>query len=141
MEAMPSQGLARGSQGHIAVLPDAERRRDDGDVHQGAMRKAVGALVAGWEDKGMARIAVGVLLLLCVACGQASQTKANTIVPGAGPRGVDMDTALAVAVNAPVDFRCSFQGGGKRAFVIYRVVSDQWKPMMSCNNGTGSDIL
>jgi hypothetical protein len=89
----------------------------------------------------MARIAVCVLFLLCVACGQASPTKAKTIVPGAGPRGVDMDTALAVAVNAPVDFRCSFQGGGKRAFVIYRLVSDQWKPMMSCNNGTGSDIL
>jgi len=78
----------------------------------------------------MTRIAISVLCLLCVACGQASQTKAKTIVPGAGPRGVDMNTDIAVVVNPPVDFKCSFQGGGKKAFVIYRLVSDQWKPMM-----------
>src|SRR5438093_9704492 len=89
----------------------------------------------------MTRIAISVLCLLCVACGQASQTKAKTIVPGAGPRGVDMNTDIAVVVNPPVDFKCSFQGGGKKAFVIYRLVSDQWKPMMSCNNGSASDVL
>ena len=89
----------------------------------------------------MTRIAISVLFLLCVACGQASQTKAKTIVPGAGPRGVDMNTDIAVVVNPPVDFKCSFQGGGKKAFVIYRLVSDQWKPMMSCNNGSASDVL
>jgi len=89
----------------------------------------------------MTRIAISVLFLLCVACGQASQTKAKTIVPGAGPRGVDMNTDIAVVVNPPVDFKCSFQGKGKKAFVIYRLVSDQWKPMMSCNNGSASDVL
>ena len=86
----------------------------------------------------MVKIAICALFLFCVAC---DQTKAKTIVPGAGPRGVDMNTALAVEVNAPVDFKCSFQGQGYRAFVIYQMVSNQWKPVRSCNNGTGSDIV
>jgi len=89
----------------------------------------------------MTRIAICALFLFCVACGQASHTNTKTIVPGAGPKGVDMNTDLAVVVNPPVDFKCSFQGGGKRAFVMYRLVSNQWKPMMSCNNATGSDIV
>ncbi len=87
------------------------------------------------------KIAICALFLLNVACDQTSQTKAQSIVLGAGPRGVDMNTALAVMVNPPVNFRCSFQGPGKRAFVIYHLVANQWTPMMSCNNGSGSDIV
>jgi len=89
----------------------------------------------------MSRIAICALFFFCAACGQASHTNTKTIVPGAGPKGVDMNTDLAVVVNPPLDFKCSFQGGGKRAFVMYRLVSNQWKPMMSCNNATGSDVL
>ena len=68
-------------------------------------------------------------------------TKAKTVVPGAGPRGVDMNTALAVVVKAPVDFKCGFKGRGNQAFVIYHLVSGQWKPMQSCNNGAGPERL
>ncbi len=89
----------------------------------------------------MTRIAVCALFLLCVASGQASQTNTKTIVPGAGPRGVDMNTALAVVVKAPVDFKCVFKGRGNQAFVVYHLVSDQWKPMQSCNNGAGPERL
>ena len=86
----------------------------------------------------MVKIAICALFLFCVAC---DQTKAKTIVPGAGPKGVDMNTALAVVVNAPLDFTCTFQGQGYRAFVIYHLVSNQWKPVRSCNNGAGNTIV
>nr|MBI3612921.1 hypothetical protein [Nitrospirota bacterium] len=88
----------------------------------------------------MSRITIAVLFLLCVACGQASQAQAGTIVSGAGPRGVDMNTALAVVVKAPVAFKCTFKGRGDQAFVAYHFVSNQWKPMRSCNNGAGPEI-
>ena len=85
----------------------------------------------------MAKIIMGILFLFCVACDQ----KTGTIVPKAGPRGVDMNTALAVVVKAPVDFRCSFKGSGEQAFAMYHFVSKQWTPMRSCNNGAGSEAV
>ena len=88
----------------------------------------------------MPRITIPVLFLLCVACGLVSQAQAGTIVSGAGPRGVDMDTALAVEVKAPVDFLCSFSPTyGNKAFVMYHLASKQWKPVRSCNNGAGNE--
>lgn len=88
----------------------------------------------------MSKITIAVLFLFCVACGQASQAHAGTIVSGAGPRGVDMNTALAVEVRAPVEFTCSFSPKyGNKAFVMYHRVSNQWKPMRSCNNGAGNE--
>ena len=86
----------------------------------------------------MARIAIAVLFLLCVAC---DQTKTGTTVRAAGPRGVDMNTALAVEVKAPVAFGCTFKGRGDQAFVMYQFVSNQWKPVRSCNNGAGSEAV
>jgi hypothetical protein len=88
----------------------------------------------------MSRITIVVLFFLCVAWAQVAQAAAGTIVSGAGPRGVDMNTALAVEVNAPVDFMCAFSPKpGKKAFVMYRLVSNQWKPVRSCNNGAGNE--
>jgi len=87
----------------------------------------------------MSKITIAVLFLLCLICNQAAQAKEKTIVQGAGPRGVDMNTALAVEVKAPVEFRCTFKGRGDQAFVMYHVVSKQWQPVRSCNNGAGND--
>ena len=88
----------------------------------------------------MSRIIIVVLFLLCVGCDQASQAAGGTIVKGAGPRGVDMNTALAVEMKAPVEFKCTFKGRGDQAFVMYHVVSKQWQPVRSCNNGAGPEI-
>lgn len=88
----------------------------------------------------MSKITIAVLFLLCVGCDQAAQAAGRAIVQGAGPRGVDMNTALAVEVRAPVDFTCSFSlQHGNKAFVMYRLVSNQWKPVRSCNNGAGNE--
>lgn len=88
----------------------------------------------------MSKIAIAVLFLLCLIWDQVAQAKEKTIVQGAGPRGVDMNTALAVEVKAPVDFTCSFSPQrGNKAFVMYRLVSKQWKPVRSCNNGAGNE--
>ena len=89
----------------------------------------------------MSKGSIAALVLLFMVWGQVSQAKEKTIVPGAGPRGVDMNTALAVAVKAPVEFQCTFKGRGSQAFVMYHLVANQWKAVRSCNNGAGSEAV
>jgi hypothetical protein len=85
----------------------------------------------------MSKVTIAVLFLLFVACDQATQAIGGTIVQRAGPKGADMNTALAASVKAPLEFRCVFKGRGDQAFVMYHLVANQWKAMQSCNNGAG----
>jgi hypothetical protein len=81
------------------------------------------------------RCLVCALLLLSAGCALAPP---RPIVLDNGPRGVPASIELAEVVKGEFVLNCTFEGGGLKAFVIYHLAEDQWKPMKTCNNGAGN---
>lgn len=83
----------------------------------------------------MLKLTLCSLLLLCAGCALAPQ---RPILLNDGPRGVPASIELAEVVTGEFELNCMFKGGGSKAFVIYHLAGDQWRPMMTCNNGAGN---
>jgi len=83
------------------------------------------------------KIALSLLLLLPVATDHAWGIDAGHTTFGIGPGGASVKAEWAVAIKGSFDYRCDFDGGSKKAIVLYRLAGKEWTALSTCHAGGG----